>query len=327
MAKTYSVQFGVGDPRTYTGLSPTLLIFVNLSSGATLVAPAFSEALTGSGIYKFAYGTTTPIGFLADAATTSPGAQGRYVTGQIDPNDRSDEYGTTLVSYAVTNISNENSLLSSAVTLIAIGTSTVAFGTSLMAYGASETSTLNSLVSYGVTLLAIGTSTISFGTTLVAYGAAETSTLNSLISYGVTNVALGTTNVALGTTAVAIGTVNTSTLNSLISFGVSSLAQGVSNLAIGTTILAGQVAMGNTILGIGGSLSISFAGIGSTASSFGTASADPTDLFGYMKRIQENLEGNSAFTKLTGAWNINSRGGSLLIAKTVANSSSQVIKT
>lgn len=223
--KTYILRFGFGDPRTYTGLAPTMLIFVD-NAGATIAPPAITEALTGSGIYKFSYGTTVPISFLADAATTSPGPQGRYVVGSIDPADRADEYGTTLV---------------------AIGT----------------------------TLVAIGT----------------------------TNVALGTSAVALGTTAIALG---------------------ITNVALGTS----AVALGTTILANGTSLNVVVTGLGSTASSFGTSSADPVDLFGYMKRILENLEGNQTFTKPSGSLAIYSRGSStLLTTKTIANSVSLVTKT
>ena len=188
-----------------------MLIFVD-NAGATIAPPAITEALTGSGIYKFSYGTTVPISFLADAATTSPGPQGRYVVGSIDPADRADEYGTTLV-------------------------------------------------------------------------------------------AIGTTNVALGTTAVALG---------------------ITNVAIGTS----PVALGTTILANGTSLNVVVTGLGSTASSFGTSSADPVDLFGYMKRILENLEGNQTFTKPSGSLAVYSRGSStLLTTKTIANSVSLVTKT
>ena len=58
-------------------------------------------------IYKFSYGTTVPISFLADAATTSPRPQRRYVVGSIDPADRADEYGTTLVAIGTTNVALE----------------------------------------------------------------------------------------------------------------------------------------------------------------------------------------------------------------------------
>lgn len=195
-----------------------MLIFVD-SAGATIAPPAISEALTGSGIYKFSFGTTVPISFLADAATTSPGPQGRYVVGQLDPADRADEYGNTLV--------------------------------------------------------AIGTTNFAIGTTNIALG--------------ITNAAFGLSNIALGTTAVAIG----------------------------TTILANST-----------SLNVVVTGIGSTSSSFGTSVADPVDLFGYMKRILENLEGNQTFLKPTGAMSIYSRGSSVLLAsKTVANSVTTVIKS
>ena len=179
----------------------------------------YQQILTWLGIYKFSYGTTVPISSLADAATTSPGPQGRYVVGSIDPADRADEYGTTLV-------------------------------------------------------------------------------------------AIGTTNVALGTTAVSLGT--------------TTVALGITNVAIGTS----AVALGTTILANGTSLNVVVTGLGSTASSFGTSSADPVDLFGYMKRILENLEGNQTFTKPSGSLAIYSRGSStLLTTKTIANSVSLVTKT
>jgi hypothetical protein len=204
MAKQYYLTFGAGDPRTYTGLAPTMLIFVR-SDGTTLAPPGISEVLSGSGLYYFTYGVTQSIAFLADAATTSPGTQGRYIRGSLDPADRADEYGNTLVAIATTN------------------------------------------------------------------------------------VALGTTNVAIGTTITAIAT---------------SLA------ASGVTV------------------TVSIAGIGTTASSFGTSNTDPGDLFGYMKRILENLEGNQTFLKASGSLTQFSRGSSVtLYSKTIANSVSTVIKS
>lgn len=263
--KTYSVQFGIGDPRTYTGLTPTLLIFVNLASGATLVAPAFSEALTGSGLYKFQYGTTTPIGFLADAATTSPGTQGRYVAGQIDPADRSDEYGTTLVAIGAT------------------------------------------LFGQGVTNIALGTTAVAIGTTN--------------IGYGVTNLAVGTTNFALGTSGVALGVSNLAQGLTMLGYGVSIYAQ-VQSMGVSLT------AIGDSLAGIGLSLSIFIPSIGSTASSFGDSTTDPSTLFGYLKRIQENLEGDSQYVKVTGLWTILDRtSGTTLAQKTITNNATLVIKT
>lgn len=292
--KTYSMRFGSGDPRQFAGMSPTFLIFVNMATGATLAPPAISEALSVTcGIYQFQWGTTTPIAFLADAATTSPGSQGRYVSGQLDPADRADEYGTTLVAIGST-------LFGQGVTNIALGTTNVAIGTSI--------------ISQGITLTAIGT---------------------TLFGQGVTNIALGTSNIALGTSNIALGMSN-------LAQGSTALGYGVSNLAIGTTILAGLVnegvtlvAIGNTLTGIGNTVSIlgiSFGAligvIGSTASSFGDVSTDPATLFGYLKRVQENLEGDSQYVKVSGIWSIFDRASSVTLAvKTIANNATLVAKS
>lgn len=214
--KTYYVRFGSGDPRPNFGLSPTFLIFNN--AGSPVTPPSIAAVTGATGFYSFAYGTTTPIVFLIDGATTGLDSTSRYVSGAIDPADRTDEY---------------------AATLIAIGTS---------------------------------------------------------------NIALGTTNVALGTTNVAIGT-------SLTAQGVTSFAF-LQSLAVGGVSLNGLVAL-----------------IGSTASSIGSNLVDPTDLFGFLKRAQEFREGNQVFNKVTGAWDISSRGNTLLISKTLTQSSSQVQKT
>lgn len=217
MAKTYTVTFGTGDPRTWTGLTPTLLIFANVSSGTTLVAPAFSEALTGSGIYKFAYGTTTPIGFLADAATTGPGAVGRYVYGQLDPVDRMDEVGTSLIALGTTTV--------------ALGTTTVAIGTTAVAIGTSG-------IALGTTSVALGTTLIGFGTSQIAQGV--------LVLAGQT--ILGTSLIAIGVTQLAQGTLITQTDTDVLNLGTSFVAFGVSSIALGNTILAAS--------GAGSSLSI-----------------------------------------------------------------------
>lgn len=237
--KTYYLQFGSGDPRTFTGLAPTLLSFTRFD-GVAVTPPAVAEVAVGTGIYNFSYGTTQSIAFLADAATTSPGPVGRYVFGALDPADRIDEIGSTL---------------------IAIGTSTIALG--------------------------------------------------------VTGVALGTTAVALGTTAVALGTTS-------VALGTTSVALGTSNLALGTTILS----VVNTILIQGITVTAVVTGIGSVGSTFGGVGTNPIDLFGYMKRIQENLEGNMSYQKVSGALTILSRGGSFTLAnKTVTNSITMTIKT
>ena len=92
--------------------------------------------------------------------------------------------------------------------------------------------------------------------------------------------------------------------------------------AIGTSLASGQA----TLVAIGNTLGTLDARIGATTSTFGDSSTDPGTIYGYLKRIQEFLEGNATFTKATGGWNVQSRGGSLLASKTLANSSSQVTK-
>src|SRR6478752_6806016 len=104
MAKTYYLSFGgSGDPRQWTGLAPTFLIFNN--AGVAVTPPAISAVTGATGYYSFTWGTTTPIAFLADAATTSPGTSGRYVRGAIDPSDRIDEVGISLIAQGVSLLS------------------------------------------------------------------------------------------------------------------------------------------------------------------------------------------------------------------------------
>lgn len=175
MAVDYFVRFGFGNPADYTGLSPTFLVFKD-ASGANITPPSIAEVGTTTGVYKFSYGTTTYMTFLVDAATTSPGNQGRYVSGSLSPADDISAYGQTLIAY-------------------------------------------------GETITAIGLTT------------------QSLV----------------------------------------------------------------------GSITLAISGIGSTASSFGSTSTDPGDLFGYMKRIQELLEGNASFNKTSDTWALYSRGSSTLL--------------
>lgn len=200
----YLLKFGSGDPRPFTGLGPTFVLFFNAATGATVAPPVILETFVGSGLYEFTWGPTTSIAFLADAATTSPGTAARYISGLLSPDDRVSDYGTTLV---------------------AIGT------------------TLQSLSSpMSATLLAIG----------------------------------------------------------------------------------------NTLLAIGNTVAAGFGGgpIGSTGSTLGGVSTDPIDLFGYARRILENLEGNQTYTKLPGTLALYGRGSSILFTtKTIANSASLVTRT
>lgn len=70
------------------------------------------------------------------------------------------------------------------------------------------------------------------------------------------------------------------------------------------------------------------ADIGTTASSFGSTSVDPGTLYGYLKRLQEFMEGNASFNKTTGVWDIYSRGSSTLLReKTLLNSAGNASKS
>ena len=151
------------------------------------------------------------------------------------------------------------------------------------------------LAEQGSTLSAIGMSNVALGTTGIAIGTTN-------VSYGVLNNALGTTSVALGTTNAALGT---------------------TSVALGITSISYEV----LILAAGSSAALSNAAIGSTASVYGSSSTDPVDLFGYLKRIREFLEGNQGFDKSTGSWSIYSRSSAtLLITKTLTNAAAGVTR-
>ena len=141
-----------------------------------------------------------------------------------------------------------------------------------------------------------------------------------MIAIGTTLVGIGTSNIALGTTSVALGTTNVALGTTSVALGTSHIAQGVTLTALATSILAQSVTIlaGQTLV---------FTSVGSTASSFGTAAADPVDLFGYLKRVVENLEGTSTYLKPTGVMSLRDRTGSVTLAvRTITNSVSLVTK-
>lgn len=68
--------------------------------------------------------------------------------------------------------------------------------------------------------------------------------------------------------------------------------------------------------------------LGYTTDSFGSTSIDPTTMYGYLKRLQEFLEGNAVYNKTSGVWSVSTRGSSTLIAtKTLTNTTAQATKT
>lgn len=101
-------------------------------------------------------------------------------------------------------------------------------------------------------------------------------------------------------------------------------AQSTLMANMGATLTAGGV----TLAAIGSSLSGIGSLIGSTASSFGSTSVDPVDLFGFLMRAQEFMEGNQTYAKSTGILDFYSRGSStLLIEKTITDDSTSTTKT
>lgn len=153
------MTFGATNPQNLSGLSPTFLAFVRMTDGQTLTPPSVTE-LAGQGLYSFQYGTTQPIAFICDGFTTLLGL-GRYVVGQIDPSDRADEYGTTIVAM---NTNTGTSLTAAGVTVVAIGNSLTTkltnMGTTLVAIGNTVGNIGGSL---SVTVSGIGSTASTLG--------------------------------------------------------------------------------------------------------------------------------------------------------------------
>lgn len=148
-----------------------------------------------------------------------------------------------------------------------------------------------------------GSTLSAIGTTLVAQGATVSGIAATLIAQGSTLVGLGTTFLAFGSTMSGVA----ATL-----------------VAQGSTI----VAIGNTLAVVGTSTSALAAVIGSTASGIGDSATSPGDLFGYLKRVREFLEGTQNYVKSSQAWSIYDRSGATLLAsKTMTNNSTQVIRS
>lgn len=68
--------------------------------------------------------------------------------------------------------------------------------------------------------------------------------------------------------------------------------------------------------------------IGTTADSIGSSAADPTTLFGFIRRIKELLEGDSTYTKSSGAYVMkDSTGATTIASKTITDNGLVVTKT
>lgn len=158
MAVNYMLQFGTGDPRSYTGINATFLVFKDVG-GNNVTAPGITEVPSGTGLYYFTWGTSNSIFFLADAATTSPGAAGRYIAGNLDPTDRMSEIGTSL---AASNASLTVGQNRQGTTLVGIGNTSIAFGTSIYALEQAIGNTLLALGAIGISINGLIGTTASF---------------------------------------------------------------------------------------------------------------------------------------------------------------------
>lgn len=179
------------------------------------------------------------------------------------------------------------------------------------------------LTALGATLAALGTTSVALGITNVALGTTNIALGTTSVALGITGVALGVTTVALGNTGVALGSTN----------GLNILAYGITGIALGNTSVAFGTTNGFNILSLLGQGNSSITNltdvltrIGSTTSSFGSTSVDPGSVFGFLRRLQELQEGDANFNKSTGVWQIETRGGTLLREKTLANSATAVTK-
>jgi len=102
--RNYFLRFGNGNPASFSGLSPTFLVFMN-GSGATIAPPGITEILPSSGLYRFQYYATQTIAFTADGSTSGIDDSLRYVCGTLDPVDLlADQIGSTNSSFGATSI-------------------------------------------------------------------------------------------------------------------------------------------------------------------------------------------------------------------------------
>lgn len=296
--RPYFFAFGSGSPATTAGLAPTFIYFVN-TSGATILPPAITQVLTGSGLYLANYSATQTIAFILDGATTGLANSDRYISGVMDPYDL---FGITMTAIGDTTI--------------ALGTSNIALGTTNVALGITQ-------IGQGVTLTAIGFSTLVYGSSLTAQGITLTAIGFSTLVYGSSLTAQGVTLTAIGFSTLVYGNSLMAQGSTLFGFGVSTIAFGVTSIAIGTSLTAQGVslfALGTSSVALG-----SF--IGSTASSFGTTGIDPSTVIGFLKRAQEIAEGNQTYTKSTGVLDLLTRGSTLLREKTISDTSATTTKS
>lgn len=85
MSYEYGLTFGSGDPRNFTGLSPTFVVFKR-RDGTVETPPAITE-IPGTGLYPFVYtpSPTFTIYFICDGGSSITDSSSRYLNGTLDP--------------------------------------------------------------------------------------------------------------------------------------------------------------------------------------------------------------------------------------------------
>lgn len=171
----------------------------------------------------------------------------------------------------------------------------------------------------------------NFGFTLSAIAATQSAYAPIIIpGYSITvqSYSLGIQNFSLG---IDIRTISTQGFSQSVE-NYSAIVQSYS-LAVQSYSLISQ---GSSVSIEGFSLTVALYSlaiqgsslIGDTASSFGTSSVDPTSVFGFLKRAQEDREGNETYVKASGILDTYSRGSSvLLVQKTISDTSTETTKT
>ncbi len=84
MSKQMYFVFGNALPSSYTGLSPTFILY-NWNGITAIPGPTIIETTAGSGIYGFQYGGTQSIAWVIDGGATLTTNSIRYLSGSLDP--------------------------------------------------------------------------------------------------------------------------------------------------------------------------------------------------------------------------------------------------
>jgi hypothetical protein len=180
MSKTYWLRFGSASPASTTGLFPTLTVFS--SEGLTaLAAPGITETPASSGLYRFIYGTTTSVVFVADGGATLASTD-RYVVGVLDPiqsvNEVVNGIGSTLGSMGSTQ-------LALGTTQVAMGATVSTILSEVLALGSSQLIIDSKIDSLGVSMVNMGITLVSIGDTLAAI---DISSVSATLSHVATQI-------------------------------------------------------------------------------------------------------------------------------------------